>query len=74
MEAERVAEGAGVIFVGMSTKPDPLTTPADLPPDLPDLTPEERAKRRRFYEKFLELRGKIHLKIDLDELRGRNRR
>ncbi len=38
-----------------------------------DLTPEERAQQRRFAEKLRELAGKIHLDIDLDELRGRNR-
>ena len=32
------------------------------------------ARARRAYEKFLAIRGKINLNIDIDELRGRNRR
>ena len=38
-----------------------------------DLTPEERAKQLRFAEKLEAFAGKLHLDIDLDELRGRNR-
>ncbi len=38
-----------------------------------DLTPEERAQQFRFAEKLRALAGRIHLDIDLDELRGRNR-
>jgi acyl carrier protein phosphodiesterase len=38
-----------------------------------DLTPEERARQMRFAEKLRALAGKIHLDIDLDELRGRRR-
>ena len=38
-----------------------------------DLTPEERAQQLRFAEKLRTLAGRIHLDIDLDELRGRNR-
>jgi hypothetical protein len=38
-----------------------------------DLTPEERARQLRFAEKLRALAGKIHLEIDLDELRGRRR-
>jgi len=34
----------------------------------------EQLKRKRAYEKLMALRGKIHLNIDIDELRGRNRR
>lgn len=34
----------------------------------------EQLRRRRFYEKLQQLKGKIHLDIDIDELRGRNRR
>ena len=33
----------------------------------------EQLRRRRFYEKFKALQGKIHLDIDVDESRGRNR-
>jgi hypothetical protein len=33
----------------------------------------EQLRRRRFYEKFKALQGKIHLDIDIGELRGRNR-
>jgi hypothetical protein len=38
-----------------------------------DLTPEERAQQLRFAKKLQALAGKIHLDIDLDELRGRSR-
>jgi hypothetical protein len=34
----------------------------------------ERVRRQRFYQKLQQLKGKIHLNIDIDELRGRNRR
>jgi len=34
----------------------------------------ERVRRQRFYEKLQQLKGKIHLNIDIDELRGRHRR
>jgi len=46
--------------------------PEDLIPD-PNLSEDERARRKRFYEKAMALMGKIHLDIDIDELRGRNR-
>lgn len=38
--------------------------------------PEEVRLRRaqRGYERFMALKGKVHLNIDIDELRGRNRR
>lgn len=29
-------------------------------------------RRRRFYEKLMALKGKIHLDLDIDEARGRN--
>jgi hypothetical protein len=32
------------------------------------------ARARRAYEKFLALKGTIHLNLNIDELRGRNRR
>lgn len=37
--------------------------------------PEDVRQRRikRGYERFLSLKGKVHLNIDLDELRGRHR-
>ena len=40
-----------------------------------DALPEEVKQRRmkRAYEKLQALRGRIHLNIDIDELRGRNR-
>lgn len=38
-----------------------------------DLTAEERARQMRFAEKLRALAGKIHLDVDLDELRGRRR-
>lgn len=40
--------------------------------DLPEQL--RKARSRRAYEKFLAIKGTIHLKIDIDELRGRNRR
>jgi len=36
-----------------------------------DLPPEERARQLRFAEKLRAMAGKVHLEIDLDELRGR---
>jgi hypothetical protein len=33
----------------------------------------ERARRRRFGQRALALAGKLHLEIDIDELRGRDR-
>ena len=33
----------------------------------------EQLKRRRAYDKLMNLRGKIHLKLDIDALRGRDR-
>jgi hypothetical protein len=33
-----------------------------------------RLRARRAYEKFMALKGKIHININIDELRGRNRR
>ena len=39
---------------------------------LPEDVRMRRAKRA--YEKFLALKGKIHLDLNIDELRGRNRR
>jgi hypothetical protein len=43
------------------------------PRTMDDLSPEDRARQMRFAEKLKALRGKIHLDIDLDELRGRRR-
>jgi hypothetical protein len=52
-------------------------------PPAPSLAAEEefdpveelrRLKGRSGYEKFLALKGKIHIKLDIDEARGRNRR
>ncbi|HVR38571.1 MAG TPA: hypothetical protein VMU84_05705 [Thermoanaerobaculia bacterium] len=34
----------------------------------------EQVKRRGAYERLLALRGKVRLKIDLEQSRGRNRR
>jgi hypothetical protein len=36
-----------------------------------ELTPEER--KHRAFQRAIALKGKIHLDIDIDELRGRNR-
>jgi len=47
--------------------------PEDLMPD-PNLSEEELARRKRFAEKLLALQGKIHIHLDIDEARGRNRR
>ena len=38
---------------------------------LPEEVRQRRAKRA--YEKLMALKGKVHLNIDIDELRGRNR-
>ena len=38
---------------------------------LPEDVRQRRAKRA--YEKLMALKGKVDLKIDIDELRGRNR-
>jgi len=46
--------------------------PEDLIPD-PNMSEEERARRKRFAEKLLALQGKIHIDLDIDEIRGRNR-
>lgn len=43
------------------------------PRTMDDLSPEDRAQQMRFAEKLKALAGKIHLDIDLDELRGRRR-
>jgi len=40
----------------------------------PNLSEEELARRKRFAEKLLALQGKIHIHLDIDEARGRNRR
>jgi hypothetical protein len=34
----------------------------------------EQVKRRRFYERALALHGKVRLRVDLEESRGRRRR
>lgn len=34
----------------------------------------KKLRARRAFEKYTALRGTIHLKLDIDELRGRNRR
>lgn len=39
---------------------------------LPDDVRQRRAKRA--YEKFLALKGTVHIDLDIDEARGRNRR
>jgi hypothetical protein len=43
------------------------------PRTMDDLSPEDRAQQMRFAEKLKALQGKVHLNIDLDELRGRPR-
>lgn len=59
------------------------TPPSEVEPTAPgspvetELNPPEhlrKARGRRAYEKFLAIKGTIHLNIDIDELRGRNRR
>lgn len=47
----------------------PITYPEYMA--LPEDVRQRRAKRA--YEKAMALRGKIHLDINIDELRGRNR-
>ena len=34
----------------------------------------EQLRRKRAYQKLIALKGKIKINIDIDELRGRNRR
>ena len=52
---------------------EPLNTPeAEENVDLVEHLKKVRA--RRAYEKAMALKGTIHLNIDIDELRGRNRR
>ncbi len=45
---------------------EPVNKPAE-----PELTPEER--KHRAFQRAIALKGKIHLDIDIDELRGRSR-
>jgi hypothetical protein len=61
---------------------------ANLPGDLLDAAQEvtgkgitetlieglQQVQRRRFYERAMKLRGKLRLRIDLEESRGRRRR
>jgi hypothetical protein len=63
-------------------KPKQETPPDALPGEFGPLywdewlaLPEEVRQRRakRGYQRFLELKGTVHLNIDIDELRGRNR-
>ena len=62
----------------MATKP-PI---AEETPVAPQSAEEEvdlvehlrKVRARRAYEKLMALKGTIHLNIDIDELRGRNRR
>ncbi len=68
----------------MSSARAPEETPADGVPRefgpitvsewlaLPEAVRQRRAKRA--YEKFLALKGKIYIELDIDEARGRNRR
>ena len=50
---------------------EPIANPEDDEFDLVEHLKKVRA--RRAYEKFLAIKGTIHLNIDIDELRGRNR-
>ena len=44
-------------------------------PEYLALPEEVRMRRaRRAYEKLIALRGKVHIKLDIDEARGRHRR
>ena len=59
--------------------PPPEAAPGEFGPIMANeyfALPEEVRRRRakRAYEKFMALKGTIHLNIDIDELRGRNRR
>jgi len=59
----------------MSGKPqgknDTSRVPLNTPKIVVDLAEETR--RRRFAEKMRALQGTLHLNLDIDELRGRNR-
>ena len=57
----------------------PEAAPGEFGPIMADdyfALPEDVRLRRakRAYEKFMALKGTIHLNINIDELRGRNRR
>jgi hypothetical protein len=59
--------------------PPPEPAPGEFGPIMADeyfALPEDVRRRRaqRVYEKAMALKGKIHLDINIDELRGRNRR
>ena len=65
------------------TKEADVTPPAAAPGEFGPIMandyfalPEDVRRRRaqRAYEKAMALQGKIHLNINIDELRGRNRR
>ncbi|HEY0158314.1 MAG TPA: hypothetical protein VGF28_13615 [Thermoanaerobaculia bacterium] len=58
--------------------PPPEAAPGEFGPIMADdyfALPEDVRRRRaqRVYEKWMALKGTIHLDIDIDELRGRNR-
>lgn len=52
--------------------PEPVPVPQEDDINLPQHL--RMLRGRRAYEKFLAIKGTIHLNIDIDELRGRNRR
>jgi hypothetical protein len=59
----------------MATKTKVSDRLADGPPEEEKSIVEmmEETRRRRFREAAMKLRGKLHLDIDIDEIRGRNR-
>ena len=62
----------------MATKPPIVEEPPAVPPGAEEemnlVEHLRKVRARRAYEKFLAIRGTIHLNLDIDELRGRNRR
>jgi hypothetical protein len=74
----------GIIIMVMTTR----RVTANLPGDLLDAAQEvtgkgitetiieglQQVQRRRFFERAMKLRGKLRLRVDLEESRGRRRR
>ena len=62
----------------LAETPPPEAAPGEFGPiTYPEFLalPEDVRQRRvkRVYEKYMALKGKIHINLDIDELRGRNR-
>lgn len=53
--------------------PIPVSNEAERGEDVDLVEHLRKVRARRAYEMFMALKGKIHINIDIDELRGRNR-